>query len=34
MGVPPPPVFWQRSLELIENNGVDFFVNAKQFVKV
>jgi len=31
---PPPRVFLQKSLELIENKRVEFFVSAKEFGRV
>jgi hypothetical protein len=34
LGVPPPPVFWQKSLELLENKRVAFLLSAKEFARV
>jgi hypothetical protein len=34
IAVPPPRVFLQKSLDLLDSKGVDGFESAKEFVRV
>ena len=33
-GVPPPRVFLEKSLDLLDSKGVDYFGSDKEFVRV